>query len=146
MRCRRHAAVMASCVGMMTIMTPCARVVDAARTLRDAIPLVPVRAPLLTPLVAPWMLRSWQPVEFSIASDPDVATPEYVDESDDAASYVENDVHDVEEEKEEEDEDVVVADWHDVRVDPQSAAISFKRQGWTGFGVETAATFVVSPP
>jgi len=148
----RHTVVISlSCIGTMFLSFGISDS-HAARIL----PLVPVRAPLLTPYFAPWTLRGWQPVEFSIASAPGAAPePEKDDISYDDVSYGVEDAENVA------DVDIVDYDesssssatpphirddWRDVKIDPRSAAVSFKRQGWTGFGIESAFTATVSPP
>jgi len=150
---RRHAVVVSlSCIGAMFLSFGVSHS-HAARIL----PLVPVRAPLLTPYFAPWTLRVWQPVEFSIASAPEAA-PEPEEEDDisyDDVSFAVEDADNVADDVEamvDYDESSSATpphirdDWRDVQIDPRSAAVSFKRQGWTGFGIESAATFAVSPP
>jgi hypothetical protein len=123
------------------------------------LPLVPVRAPLLTPYFAPWTLRAWQPIEFSIASAPEAAPePEEEEEEDisyDDVSYAVEDADNVadvdmvdydESSSSSATPSHIRDDWRDVKIEPRSAAVSFKRQGWTGFGIESAFTATVSPP
>jgi len=119
---------------------------DAGR----AVPLVPLRAPLLTPILAPWFLRSWQPIEFSLARAPEAA-PElpYEYEDDDVPKSTDGG-------RDENEADYdhpkgrrrghFRVDWRDVQFDPQTAGISFTREGWTGFGIETTGTFTITPP
>ena len=151
---RRHAVVVSlSCIGAMFLSFSVSDS-HAARIL----PLVPVRAPLLTPYFAPWTLRAWQPIEFSIASAPEAAAEPEEEEDNisyDDVSYAVEDADNVA------DVDMVDYDesssssatpphirddWRDVKIDPRSAAVSFKRQGWTGFGIESSFTATVSPP